>query len=118
MKKHALLIIALSILLSLCACGIIRKPIDDKTGFSKCLKETENQIRSEDWQNALNNLENANLIWKRIKPILQLDVDHDYVNSIENNFIILRAYIETKERSDSLAIVLLIEKDWENIGSM
>lgn len=116
MRKFIILVTL--ILFILCACDPIRRPIDNKTGFSKYLKETENYIRIEDWQNAQNSMENANNIWKKLKPVLQLDIDHDYVNIIESNFVLLRAYIETKEKSDSLAMILLIQEDWKNIGSM
>lgn len=118
MKKHVFLFIALGIFLSLCACEPIRKPIDNRIGFSKYLKETEKSIRNEDWQNAQNSLDNANRAWRSIKPILQIDIDHDYVNDIENNFTQLKAYIETKEKPDSLSLILLIQQDWETIGEM
>ncbi|KPU46003.1 hypothetical protein OXPF_04830 [Oxobacter pfennigii] len=118
MKKYISLLIVLGIFLLLCACGPIRRPMDNKTGFSSYLKEAENHIRTEDWQNARASLESADKAWKSIKPILQIDIDHDYVNSIENNFTQLRAYIENKEKSDSLALILMIQEDWKNIGSM
>lgn len=119
MKKTAALFIMLYVFLSiLCSCEPIRKPLDSRTGFSKCLKETENYIRNEDWQNAMDSLENANKAWKRLKPIIQVDVDHDYINVIETNFTLLKAYIETREKSDSLGLILIIQQDWKNIGSM
>lgn len=119
MKKYILLFVILygfsSVLYS---CAPLRKPLDNRSGFSKYLEETESYIRKEDWKNALNSLGNANKAWKQLKPILQLDIDHDYVNVIESNFILLKGYIETQEKPDSLAIILLIQDAWENIGSM
>jgi hypothetical protein len=49
---------------------------------------------------------------------MQIDIDHDYVNNIENNFVLLKAYIESQEKTHSLATILLIQEDWKNIGEM
>jgi hypothetical protein len=82
------------------------------------LRATETKIRSEDWEGALNSLMDSKTTWKRIKPYLQLDIDHDYINDIEANFTLLGGYIETREKSHSLALILLIQDTWGNIGSM
>jgi hypothetical protein len=119
MKKTIFVIIIFYIsLCTLCSCELIRKPLDRKVGFSNNLKEVENYIQNKDWQSALSSLENADRAWNKIKPILQIDVDHDYVNVIENNFVLLKAYVESKEKPDALAIIRLIQEDWKNIGSM
>jgi len=119
LKKHiAIFFLILMFINSLCSCEFIKKPLDNKIGFSKCLMETESFIRSEEWENAQVSLENATKAWKKIRPILQVDIDHDYVNDIENNFISLKAFIETREKPDSLSLILLIQQDWETIGEM
>ncbi|MGE5558684.1 MAG: DUF4363 family protein [Bacillota bacterium] len=82
------------------------------------MKTTEYSIRNNDWVKAAANLKDAQKVWKKIKPIMQIDIDHDYVNDIENNFAILKGYIETQEKSQALAFILLIQEDWENIGAM
>ena len=89
-----------------------------QSGFSSYLIEAESLIRKEDWKNAKTNIEIAQRTWKQLKPLLQIDIDHDYVNDIENNFTILKGYIESKEKSDSLITVLLLQELWKNIGQM
>lgn len=103
---------------NLCSCALLKEPIDKRTGFSDHLKQTENYVRSEDWNNAKGSLENSIKVWKKLKPILQVDIDHDYVNSIEDDFIRLGGYIDTNDKSDSLATILLIQDTWDNIGSL
>lgn len=63
-------------------------------------------------------LEQALETWSRIKPILQIDIDHDYVNEIEDKFTLLEGYLETQDKSNSLANILLLRKNWEKIGEM
>jgi len=101
-----------------CSCALATKPIDNRTGFSNHLKLTEDNIRNEDWEKARVSLEDSKKIWKKVKPLLQVDIDHDYINAIEDDFTKLIGYIETKEKPDSLATILLIQETWENIGSL
>jgi hypothetical protein len=119
LRKYLFLLIFLCTFLFLApSCTPVKKPLDRRTEFSKYLSNTEDDIRKEDWKNAFNNLENSKKAWRKIKPFLQLDIDHDYVNDIENNFTLLKGYIETKDKSNSLATILLIKENWENIGQM
>ena len=117
-RKTLIVTLILSVLINICSCGLLQKPINKRTGFSDHLKQTENSIRDEDWENAKISLDNAKKAWKKAKPLLQIDIDHDYVNSIEEDFVKLGAYIETKEKANSLATILLVEDTWKNIGSL
>ena len=117
-KKILNIILIVGILLNVCSCGLLQKPINKRTGFSDHLKQTENSIRDEDWEKAKVNLDNSKKAWKKAKPLLQIDIDHDYVNSIEDDFVKLGGYIETKEKANSLATILLVEDTWKNIGSL
>ena len=106
------------IILNISSCALLKNPIDNKTGFSDHLQQTEAYIRNEEWEKAKTSLEKSIKTWKELKPLLQIDIDHDYVNDIEENFIKLNGYIDTKEKPDSLATILLIQDIWENIGSL
>jgi hypothetical protein len=86
--------------------------------FSEQLSQLENAVRNKDWKQADENLELTKKVWKKLKPLLQVDIDHDYVNEIEENFAKLEAYIETKEQPDALAHLLLIQETWEDIESL
>lgn len=117
-KRIFMALLLVAILFSTCACDPIKKPLDNRSGFSKYLKQTEDYIRNEDWGNAKNSLENSQKAWKQIKPILQVDIDHDYVNDIEGDFVKLEGYIDTEEKPDSLVAILSIQDSWENIDSL
>ena len=78
----------------------------------------EEDIRQEDWEKAQDNLAKSEQIWKEIKPFLQIDIDHDYVNEIEDRFTLLKGYIDTEDKSNSVAIILSIQNIWENIDQM
>lgn len=119
MQKRISLFVLLLICSSLiCSCALFRKPLDNWSGFSGYLKETENNIRNERWERAALSLKDAAKAWRKVKPFLQVDIDHDYVNDIENDFIRLRGTIETKEKPNSLSYILLIQDTWRNIGVM
>jgi len=117
-KRKLLLCTLILIAMQLCCCAPLRRPIDSRSGFSNHLRATEESIRNEDWDSASKSLSDSVAAWKRIKPYLQLDIDHDYVNDIEANFVLLGGYIESSEKPHSLALILLIQNTWENIGSM
>ncbi|NMB95882.1 MAG: DUF4363 family protein [Clostridiaceae bacterium] len=117
-KKILLLIFTICIFTSTCSCALSQKSIDNRTGFLNYLKLTENNIRNEDWEKAKEYLEESIGTWEKIKPLLQIDIDHDYVNSIEDDFVKLGGYIDAKEKGDALATILLIKDTWENIGSL
>ncbi len=119
MQRYLLfLVILLGCAIMACSCALFRQPLDKMSGFSTHLKETERYIRKDDWDKAAISLKKATKAWKQIKPILQVDIDHDYVNDIEGDFIRLRGNIETNEKPDSLALILLLQDNWRNIGSM
>lgn len=118
MKRKAFILSAVFLILILCSCAPLRRPIDARSGFSVSLKNTEENLRSGDWKAARISLSESIEVWERIKPYLQLDIDHDYINEIERNFILLEAYIETEEKPHCLALIILIRNTWENIGSM
>ena len=96
----------------------VRQTLDKKNGFSKNLTVTEDYVRKDDWDSATASLEYTKNSWRSIKPILQVDIDHDYINDIENNMAKLKAYLETQEKADSLSIIYQIQKSWEDIGQM
>ncbi len=118
MKKILNIIIIIGILLNICSCGLLKKPINNQTGLSEYLKQTEDSIRDEDWEKAKVSLDEAEKAWKKSKPLLQIEIDHDYVNDIEEGFVKLGGYIETKEKADSMATILLVESTWKSIGSL
>ncbi len=119
MKKIIIFFISFNLLFfAACSCTVFKRPLDNNIQFSKQLTETESYIRKGEWENARNSLKNTQKTWKKIKPFLQIDIDHDYVNDIENNFTKLRAYLETKDKSNSYATIILIQQLWHDIGQM
>jgi hypothetical protein len=102
----------------LSSCALLRQPLDRWSGFSKYLKETEHYVMTAQWRKAATSLRKANRAWFRVRPWLQVDIDHDYINTIEANFIRLQSYIATSQRSDSLTTIRLLQNDWKNIGEM
>ncbi|HYE80824.1 MAG TPA: DUF4363 family protein [Clostridia bacterium] len=94
------------------------KPLDRKVHFSEQLSQLENAIRNKDWKNADENLEAAKKTWQRVKPWIQVEIDHDYVHEIEENLAKVEAYIDTGEQADALAYILLIQETWDDIESL
>lgn len=107
-----------SLSLSLSSCAFFRKPLDKMYGFSQHLSVVEAQIEQENWHEATASLKKAIKSWFKTKPFLQIDVDHDYINEIEADFIRLKSAIDTKEKTQSLTSVRLIKDNWNHIGSM
>lgn len=87
-------------------------------GFSHYLEQTEQHIKNEDWESAKVSLGDSKESWKKLKPLLQIDIDHDYVNSMEEYLEKLGGYIEGKDKGNSLAIILSVEDIWDKIGSL
>jgi hypothetical protein len=117
-KKIFIVIILSSTLVTLTSCSLLTKHLDSRTGFSKHLGQVENCIRNEDWKDAKTSLEDSKSVWKKLKPIMQIDIDHDFIKDIEDGFTKLDGYLDTKDKSNSLASILLIAETWENIDSL
>jgi archaellum component FlaC len=96
----------------------VTKQLDKQTGFSKKLVQVENNVRNEDWSQAETNIEDAKKTWEKIKPFMQIDIDHDYIKDIEDNFTKLKGYVDTKDKPNSLPTIMLIQETWENIDSL
>ncbi|WP_425058106.1 hypothetical protein SCACP_27560 [Sporomusa carbonis] len=118
LKRIILTIFLCGILVISCSCTLLTKSFDSRTGFSKHLAQVENSIRNEDWEQAKLDVEESKTAWKKIKPFMQVDIDHDYIKDIEDGFIELDGYLDTKDKSNSLVSILLIENTWENIDSL
>jgi hypothetical protein len=117
-KKIILTMLLIGMVVLSCSCALLTKPLDRHTGFSKHLTQVENDIRKEDWYQAKTSLEESKESWKKLKPLMQLDIDHDHIKDIEDGFIKLDGFLETKDKSNSLVSILLIEGTWENIGDL
>ena len=117
-KRSILFVLIVTVLTIISSCTLLTKPIDKNIHFSEQLSQLESAIRSENWEQADENLEVAKKAWKRLKPWLQIDIDHDYVHEIEENLAKLEAYIDTEEQPDALANLLLIKETWEDIESL
>jgi len=111
------MIMVVALLTNISSCALFHKPIDERTGFSNRLKQTENYIQNEDWEKAKLSLEDSKNSWKKLKPLLQIDIDHDYVNSMEEYLEKLGGYIEGEDKGNSLASILTVKDIWEKIGS-
>lgn len=116
MKIMAVILLILSAVL-FSSCALLTEQLDNRTGFSKYLNQIEVNIRNEDWNQAKTSLEYAKKAWKKLKPLLQVDIDHDYVKDIEENFVKLDAYLDVKDKSNSLASILVLQSTWKNVGS-
>lgn len=117
-RYYALGTLVTAVLLALCSCTLMVKPLDRNAGFSAHLTQIEDSIRNERWVQATEELKEAKETWKKIKPWIQIDIDHDYVHELEENLAKLEGYIDTKEKPDALATMLLIHETWEDIGSL
>jgi len=118
LSRVAVLILLFGLAVSSSSCTFVTKRLDSSTNFSQHLSQTETDIRSEDWIKAKTNLEESQKAWSKIKPVLQIDIDHDYVKNIEDDFVKLNAYLDTKDKSNSLASILLIQSTWKDIDSL
>lgn len=121
MKKRMIgtvLIPLISISVMFSSCTLFAGRIDQKTGFTEHLSALETHIRGDDWDQAMSEREESLRIWHRIKPLMQIDADHDYVNLIEDYFVMLQAYLETQDKAEALSMILLIRSTWENMSVM
>lgn len=117
-KQCALFVLILIVLTAICSCTLLVKPLDKNIHFSEQLSQVESAVRSKSWEQADASLEVVKKTWKKLKPWLQVDIDHDYVHEIEENLAKLEAYIETEEQADALAHLLMIQETWEDIESL
>lgn len=111
----AIFVIATPLLIS--SCSWFKGPLEQRTGFFHALQRTENLVRRDEWKSAWVSYRFTYKQWRKIKPFLQIDIDHDYVNAVQERFALLKGYILTREKSEALASIFIIEETWENIGA-
>lgn len=116
MKKRGLMLIVLLLLITT-GCTLFKKPLDKRTGFSTELNSLEGFIAGESWENAEESLVLCLEKWHKVKPWLQLELDHDVVNEIESKLIELTAFVETREKPSALANTRTVQDLWEDAGS-
>lgn len=117
-KQSAIFTLIVIVLMTLCSCTALVGPLDKNMGFSEQLLQLEKAIQDEKWEQADKDLEASEKAWKRLRPWLQIDIDHDYIHEIEENLAKLNGYIYTKEQPDALAHLLLIKETWDDIESL
>ena len=117
-KRAILFTLIATVLTASCSCTLLVKPLGKNAHFSEQLSQLESSIRNKDWDQADENYEVAEKAWKKMKPLVQVDIDHDYVHEIEENFAKLKEYIDTEEQPDALASLLLIKETWGDIESL
>lgn len=116
MRKQTLILILLMFLI-ITGCTLLKKPLDKKTGFSAELDALDGLIAAENWEEAGESLTVCMEKWNKIKPWMQLELDHDVVNEIEVRLNELSAYLETEEKPDALSNIRAVRNIWGDIGS-
>ncbi|NLN66303.1 MAG: DUF4363 family protein [Clostridiaceae bacterium] len=116
MKKSKLCFIAI-ILLTFSCCTLFRNPLDKRTGFSEELADLEGYICDENWEESGKSVLLSMEKWEKVKPWIQMEIDHDVINDLEVKLTELSAFIETRDKSASLANIRVIINMWANIGS-
>jgi len=115
-KKAVSAMMALIMILT-SGCTLFKNPVDKRTGFSESLSAVEEAVTGENYDDAAEKLAVSMKKWERIKPFMQIEVDHDIVNDIESEFTALSAYIETRNKSLALASIRIIINMWSEIGT-
>lgn len=118
MNKRYILIIVCILVLTLSSCAVFKRPLENRSHFSELLSQTERHIRGNNWAQAQSSLKQSEKAWYSIKPVLQIDIDHDYVNEVEDQFTQLRGYLAVKDKSNALASILSIQNLWNSIDQM
>ena len=118
LKRIFFVFSCIGMLAVLSSCAFLTQRMDSRTGFSGHLAQTEQNIRRAEWQQASINLAAAQQAWRQLKPILQVDIDHDYIKEIEDNFTRLAGHIELQDQAQALPAILLLEHTWKNIDTL
>lgn len=116
MKKHILFAMSILLLMS-SGCTMFKGALDKRTGFSTELVAVKDFICEEDWEKAGESMTLCMQKWNRVKPWMQLELDHDVINEMETRLVELSAYLETEEKPAALADIYVIINYWDNAGS-
>jgi uncharacterized protein YxeA len=116
MKKTLFMFTVLLMAVAFASCTLFSGKLGEKSGFTRYLAETEDNVRNDEWEKARTSRDKAFAAWHDIKPVMQLDIDHDYVNDVEDYLVSLEAYIETRSKAEALATLMLLRHTYENIG--
>jgi len=115
--KKQIFTFILFLYLLITGCTVFKKPLDKKTGFSAELNTLDSQIVAENWDEAEDSLISCLKKWKKVKPWMQLELDHDVINDIDIKLTELTAYLETEEKPAALSNIRAVKNIWDDIGA-
>jgi hypothetical protein len=87
----------------------------DKNIIPQHIELVKNDLKTERWDNAQEDLHHLDLAWKRAVPSLQFHAEMDAIDGIQENLARLSGSIDAQDLGLALAELSELAEHWENL---
>lgn len=97
--------IILLLVLAIISSGVIAQRVlyNDSQRIARPVEELEENIKSEDWSQAGNSLNQVNMEWSKVKGKWSALVDHQEIDNIDVTLSRLQMFVKTRDKASSLS---------------
>lgn len=97
--------IILLLILAIISSGVIAQQVlyNDSQRIVRPVEELEENIKSEDWTQADNSLNQVNMEWSKVKGKWSALVDHQEIDNIDVTLSRLQMFVKTCDKASSLS---------------
>ncbi len=90
-------------------------PRSTKDAIPQYISQIETDLKTEQWDAALQDLQNLNLSWKKVVPIIQVHAEMDEIDDIKADIARLNGSIEAKDLGLALSELDELAEHWRNL---
>ncbi|HZK44478.1 MAG TPA: DUF4363 family protein [Syntrophomonadaceae bacterium] len=120
MQKVSYYLIATIVLFSFAffmnSADYLRKPTNEQNNLALHVKNLDQNILEENWDEAEHNYIQLKKAWDEIVKKIQFSVEKDEINYININIARLNAYIKVEDDDGALAELYELEEHWNNLN--
>lgn len=86
-----------------------------KEAIPQYIDQVESDLKAEEWDAARHDLQNLDLAWKKIVPIIQFHAEMDEIDGIKADFARLNGSIDAHDRGLALSELGELAEHWKNL---
>jgi hypothetical protein len=95
---------------------ILKKPFGKDDNIQQSIESLMQDIQSENWEEASQNVEGLEEAWKKVVKRVQFSEERNEINGFTTNMARIKGAIEAKDKSGGLQELYEANEHWEDLG--
>jgi hypothetical protein len=95
----------------------LKKPLGKGDNIPDAIQAVINNVNEGQWEEAANNTDRLNGVWKKVVRRVQFSSERDEINAFSMNVARLRGAIMAKDKSSSLSELEEVHEHWKQLGN-